>query len=62
MQPGKRADLLVCRSDVIENPELMQAGFVEVVKDGVGYRGGIGALPQRAFDSTVKNVLAEVES
>jgi imidazolonepropionase-like amidohydrolase len=62
LQPGKRADLLVCRSDVIANPELMQAGFVEVVKDGVGYRGGIEALPQRTFESTVQHVLTETES
>ena len=55
---GQRADLLVSRGDVIAKPELMDAGaMLEVVKDGVGYRGGLAGIPQRDFDTTVRDVL-----
>lgn len=50
IKPGKRADLLVCKSDVIENPETMASGaLVEVLKDGVGYRNGLPQITQRSF-------------
>ena len=52
--PGKRADLLLCRHDVIKEPTLFDQGaLVEVVKDGVGYRGAIAEIPQRTFGTTV---------
>lgn len=55
---GKRADLLVCRQDVLDHPELLgQGALVEVIKDGVGYRGALAALPQRTFSSCVADVL-----
>ena len=48
--PGQRADLLLCSDDVIDDPRLFEQGaLVEVMKDGVAYRGGIAALPQRTF-------------
>jgi len=58
LQAGKRADLLICRGNVLDQPELMDAGaLVEVVKDGVGYRAGLSELPQRAFGDTVARVM-----
>jgi imidazolonepropionase-like amidohydrolase len=55
---GKRADLLVARGDVVEDPELFDRGaLVEVFKDGVGHRGGLAGVPQRGFDDTVGVVL-----
>lgn len=54
LRPGKRADLLICRGDVIDKPQLMgQGGLVEVIKDGQAYRGGIAEIPQRNFAGTV---------
>lgn len=51
----KRADLLICKGDVIEKPELLgKGGLVEVMKDGVAYKGNIPQLPQRNFASTVE--------
>ena len=52
---GQRADLLICKGDVIQNPQLLDQGaLLEVVKDGEGYRGGLPGLPQRTFRSTVE--------
>lgn len=57
--PGKRADLLLCNQDVIEDPTLFDQGaLVEVLKDGVGYRGTLPDVPQRTFGSTVREALA----
>ncbi|MFB3146922.1 MAG: hypothetical protein ACE1ZO_07320, partial [Nitrospirales bacterium] len=61
--PGKRADLLLCASDVIENPALFDQGaLVEVIKDGIGYRGAVADIPQRTFGSTVRDSLAPPSS
>lgn len=58
LMSGKRADLLLCSSDVIDNPSLFEQGaLLEVVKDGVGYRGVIAEIPQRTFCSTVRDTL-----
>ncbi len=55
LQPGMRADLLVCKGNVIEQPELLGRGaLVEVVKDGEGYRGAIPQIKQRTFANTVQ--------
>jgi imidazolonepropionase-like amidohydrolase len=55
---GQRADLLVCRGDVIRDPSLLDAGaLLEVVKDGVGYRGALDGIPQRTFGDTLGTVL-----
>ncbi len=54
---GRRADLLIARGDVIEDPELLDRGaLVEVLQDGVGHRG-LAGVPQRGFASTVRAVL-----
>ena len=51
--PGQRADLLICNADVVDNPALLDKGaLVEVIKDGVGHRGGVPAIPQRTFRDT----------
>lgn len=58
LAPGKRADLLVCTEDVIQRPESMDQGaLLEVIKDGVGYRGGLRAIPQKTFENTVDSML-----
>ena len=50
LKEGACADLLVCQGDAIDDPRLLDVGaLVEVVKDGVGYRGGLEALPQRSY-------------
>ena len=55
---GKRAVLLLCSKDVIDNPSLFEQGALrEVIKDGVGYRGAITEIPQRTFHSTVRETL-----
>ena len=56
--PGHRADLLLCKGDVIDQPELFDQGaLVEVMKDGIGYRGNIMEIPQRTFGSSVRQTL-----
>lgn len=56
--PGRRADFLVCRGDVLEHPELLDQGaLLEVVKDGRGYRGGIPGFPQDTFHAAVGRTL-----
>lgn len=55
---GQRADLLFCKGDVLENPGLFDQGaLLEVMKDGVGYRGGLASLPQRRFEHTVRDLV-----
>jgi imidazolonepropionase-like amidohydrolase len=59
LAPGKRADLLVCKGDVLEKPELFEKGaLVEVVKDGRAYRGGLAGLPQHTWLGGVRRALA----
>jgi imidazolonepropionase-like amidohydrolase len=51
---GKRADLLVCRKNVIEDPSHFDhEALVEVLKDGWGYRNGLPEIPQRTFTNCV---------
>jgi imidazolonepropionase-like amidohydrolase len=51
----KRADLLICKGDVIANPKLLgQGALLEVIKDGQAYKNGIPSIPQRNFASTVE--------
>ena len=58
LEEGQRADLLLCKGDVLDKPQLLDQGaLVEVLKDGVGHRGRAG-IPQRGFKSTVDAVLA----
>jgi imidazolonepropionase-like amidohydrolase len=51
---GKRADLLVCREDVVQDPARFDHGaLVEVLKDGWGYRNGLPGMRQRTFTHCV---------
>ena len=55
---GHRADLLICRGDVLEQPVLFDQGaLLEVVKDGMAYRGGVQGLPVRTMDSCMQEAL-----
>ena len=62
LTPGQRADLLVCRDDVLEHPERLHPdrgdALVEVLKDGLGHRRGLDGIPQRDYRSTVTEALA----
>ncbi len=58
LAPGQRADLLICSEDVIAQPEkLAQGAILEVVKDGEGYRGGLSGLPQRRYETNLRDKL-----
>jgi imidazolonepropionase-like amidohydrolase len=58
---GQRADLLVCDGDVLSHPERLApelgGALVEVVKEGVAYRGALDQLPQRTFHATIADSL-----
>jgi imidazolonepropionase-like amidohydrolase len=59
---GHRADLLVCRGNVLENPALFEQGaLLEVVKDGVGYRGELEGFPFRTLEHCMQDALREKE-
>ena len=58
IEPGKRADLLVAEGDVLERPELLgDGGLIEVVKDGVAYRGALSEFEQRTYGNSVHAAL-----
>jgi imidazolonepropionase-like amidohydrolase len=60
---GKRADLLVCREDVVEDPSRFDHGaLVEVLKDGWGYRNGLTEISQRTFTHCVDLTLGSFTS
>ena len=55
---GNRADLLICTEDVIRAPaKLVDGALLEVIKDGEGYRGGLPAMPQRRYDTNLRERL-----
>ncbi len=55
---GKRADLLVCGEDVVDDPSRFEDGaLVEVLKDGWGYRNGLPGIRQRTFKHSVERAL-----
>lgn len=55
---GQRADLLVCSEDVIANPAKLASGaLIEVIKDGEAYRNGLPALPQRRYETDLRDRL-----
>ena len=59
LAPGYRADILFSRGDVIAEPHLFDHGaLVEVVKDGIGYRGYLKGVPQKTFRSVADDLLA----
>ncbi len=54
---GQRADMLFSRGNVVNQPELLDAGaMVEVMKDGECYKGGLG-LGTRTFASSIDQAL-----
>ena len=58
LAPGYRADILFCQGDVIAEPHLFDQGaLVEVVKDGIDYRGYLNGVPQKTFRSGVDDLL-----
>jgi imidazolonepropionase-like amidohydrolase len=60
---GQRADLLLCRGDVIQDPALLDRGaLLEVVKDGEGYRGGVEGVPQRTWRRGFEDVIGRAGS
>ncbi|MEM7245341.1 MAG: amidohydrolase family protein [Acidobacteriota bacterium] len=53
LEKGKRADMLICEGDVLDDPALLDLGALrEVLKDGVAYRGRLKGLPQRTYRDT----------
>jgi len=57
IEAGRRADLLVCHGDVVENPGLLDEGaLIEVIKDGVGHRG-LAGVPQQSWAGRVRESL-----
>jgi len=60
---GKRADLLVCREDVVQDPSRLDyEALVEVMKDGWGYRNGLPGMRQRTFTHCVDLALGSTAS
>jgi imidazolonepropionase-like amidohydrolase len=55
---GQFADLVFCSTDVFANPEGLEKGaLVEVMKEGMAYRGNIAGLPVRSYRDTVHDAL-----
>jgi len=55
---GFRADLLVCQGDVVQDPSRLDHGaLVEVIKDGLGYRHGLPAIPQQTYRKAMEHAL-----
>ena len=58
VREGRRADLLICQGDVIEDPARLDAGaLVDVLKDGWGYRNGLEAIPQQTYEKAMNQAL-----
>ena len=57
IQEGACADLLVCADDVLVHPERIGTALVEVVKEGLGHRGGLASVPQRTWSSDLRRQL-----
>jgi imidazolonepropionase-like amidohydrolase len=55
---GRRADLLVCQADVVQDPSRLDSGaLVEVLKDGWGYRNGLSGIPQQSYGKAMNQAL-----
>jgi imidazolonepropionase-like amidohydrolase len=58
LAPGQRADLLICTDDVIADPaKLVSGALLEVIKDGEAHRGGVPDLPQRRYNTRLRDQL-----
>ena len=42
---------------MIEDPDRFEGNLLEVVKDGVAYRGAVDAFPQRSYRDSVADAL-----
>jgi imidazolonepropionase-like amidohydrolase len=61
LEPGQRADFLICTEDVLSDPGALDRGaLLEVVQDGHGHRGGVPSIPQRDALTTVNNLLGDL--
>jgi imidazolonepropionase-like amidohydrolase len=61
--PGQRADLLLCRGDVIGEPgRLDDGGLLEVMQDGLGHRAGVPGVPQRRWRDLIPDALGVPEA
>ena len=55
---GRRADLLICQGDAVEDPSRLDNGaLVEVMKDGCGYRNGLPAISQQTYGKAMNQAL-----
>ncbi len=55
---GYVADFLVCRGNVIEQPALFEKGvLLDVVKEGVAYRGALEGFPSRNLETCMQEAL-----
>jgi imidazolonepropionase-like amidohydrolase len=55
---GRRADLLICQGDVVDDPFLLDNGaLVEVMKDGCGYRNGVPVISQQTYRKAMDEAL-----
>ncbi len=55
---GRRADLLICQGDVVDDPSLLDNGaLVEVMKEGCGYRNGLPAISQQSYRKAMDEAL-----
>ena len=60
LAPGRRADLLVCGDDVIDDPTAFDRGaLLEVFKDGEAYRGGLPGVAPRTWSAASRAALRE---
>ena len=58
VREGRRADLLICQGDVIEDPaRLDDEALVEVLKDGWAYRNGLESIPQQTYGKAMNQAL-----
>ena len=58
VREGRRADLLICQGDVIEDPARLDNGaLVEVLKDGWAYRNGLESIPQQTYGKAMNQAL-----
>ena len=58
VREGRRADLLICQGDVIEDPARLDDGaLIEVLKDGWAYRNGLESIPQQTYGKAMNQAL-----
>lgn len=54
--------MLICSGNVLEKLELLgEGGFIEVIKDGIGYLGGLPTFAQNTYRSLVPEAIKEIQ-